>query len=134
MLSLGCCMKFFLMCHGQIMTIDKILGLIGSVNSKSTDLVPNQLNDLSLRHPIAGQALNLFSTPIQSVDVISIQLSTNPNGNQQPGGNIKKGRCNNHKGGKNNNKSKDDSNNDRLNNNVGEGKKEKQKVKFPCKI
>jgi hypothetical protein len=35
---------------------------------------------------------------------------------------------------KNNNKYKDDTNNDRSNNNVGEGMKEKQKVKFPCKL
>jgi hypothetical protein len=58
----------------------------------------------------------------------------NPNGNQQPRGNIRKGRGNNRKGGKNNNKAKDNTNNDRSNNNVGEGKKEKQKVKFPCKL
>jgi hypothetical protein len=34
----------------------------------------------------------------------------------------------------NNNKAKDDNNNDKSNNNVGEGKKEKRKVKFPCKL
>jgi hypothetical protein len=41
---------------------------------------------------------------------------------------------NNCKGGKNNNKAKDNTNNDRSNNNAGEGKKEKRKVKFPCKL
>jgi hypothetical protein len=62
--------------------------------------------------------------------------STNPNGSQQPGGNKKKGHGNNHKGGNNNNnnKGKDENNNDKPNNNVGEGKKEKRKVKFPCKL
>jgi hypothetical protein len=45
-----------------------------------------------------------------------------------------KGRGNNHKGGKNNNKAKDDTNNDRSNINAGEGKKEKGKVNFPCKL
>ena len=74
------------------------------------------------------------STPTQLVDVHYVQPSANPNGNQQLGGNIMKGRGNNPKGGKNNNKSKDDTNNDRSNNNVGEGKKEKRKVKFPRKL
>ena len=46
-------------------------------------------------------------------------------------GNKKKGRGNNHKGVKNNNKPKDNSNNEKSNNNVGEGKKERRKVKFP---
>jgi hypothetical protein len=41
---------------------------------------------------------------------------------------------NNRKGGRNNNKTKDSANNDRSNTNVGEGKKEKRKVKFPCKL
>ena len=46
---------------------------------------------------------------------------------------IRKGR-NNRKGGKNKNKPKEKDNNGRLNDNAGEGKKEKRKVKFPCKI
>ena len=68
------------------------------------------------------------------MDVHSIQSLANPNGNQKLGGNRRKGKGNNSKGGKNNNKAKDDTNNDRSNNNAGEGKKEKWKVKFPCKI
>jgi hypothetical protein len=71
--------------------------------------------------------------PTQSVDEHSVQLSTGPNGNQQPGGNKKKGCNNNCKGGKNN-KPKDNGNNERMNNNVREGKKERRKVKFPCNI
>jgi hypothetical protein len=88
-------------------------GIIGSANVKSTDLVTNQLKDLSLRQPIVGKALASSSTLTQSTDVYSIQSSTNPNGNQQLGGIRRKGRDNNRKGGKNNNKSKDDTNNDR---------------------
>jgi hypothetical protein len=60
-----------------------------------------------------------------------VQSLTNPNGSQPPGGNNKKGR-NNPKDGKNGNKSKD--NNEKMGNSVGEGKREKCKAKFPCKI
>jgi hypothetical protein len=62
--------------------------------------------------------------------------STNPKGNQQPRWNKRKGRNNNCKGvnNKNNNQNKDNQNNDKSCNNVGEGKKEMQKVKFPCKL
>jgi hypothetical protein len=63
-----------------------------------------------------------------------MQLSTDPNGNQQPGRNNKKGHNNNCKGGKNNNKPKDNGNNEKMKNNVGEGKRERRKVKFPCKL
>jgi hypothetical protein len=101
-------------------------GFIGSANAKSTNLVTKELKDLSLSQHVVGQALFSSSTPTQS--------SAIPNVNQQPGGNRRKGRGNNHKGGKNNNKAKDENNNDRSNNNVGEGKKEKWKVKFPCKL
>jgi hypothetical protein len=94
----------------------------------------NQLKYLSLSHHVAGHASALVSTTTQSADVHYVQSSSNPNGNQQPGDTKKKGRGNNHKGGKNNNKSKDETNNDGSNNNVGEGKKEKRKVKFPCKL
>jgi hypothetical protein len=74
------------------------------------------------------------STPTQSTDIHYVHSSTNPNGNQQPGGNKKKGCGNNCKGGRNDNKAKDNANNYRLKFNVGEGNKEKRKVKFPCNI
>jgi hypothetical protein len=109
-------------------------GIIGSANDKSIDLVTNQLKGLSLNHLVAGQASASSSTPTQLVDVHSVQSSTNPNGNQQLGGNRRKGRGNNQKGGKNNNKAKDDTNNDRSNNNSCEGKKEKRNVNFLCKL
>jgi hypothetical protein len=73
------------------------------------------------------------SNPTQSADVHSVQYSSNSNGNQQPGRNNKKGH-NNHKGGKNGNKPKDNGNHEKMNNNVGEGKQEICKVKFPCKL
>jgi hypothetical protein len=62
-----------------------------------------------------------------------VQSSANPNGNQQPGGTKKKGR-NNRKGGKNGNKPKDNNNNEKTGSNAGEGKRERCKVKFPCKL
>jgi hypothetical protein len=100
-------------------------GIIGSTNAKSTYLVRNRLKYLSLRPPIVGQASASSSAPTQSVDVHYVQSSANPNGNQQPRGNIRKRQGNNHKGGKNNNKAKDDTNNDISKNNVGDRKKEK---------
>ena len=53
--------------------------------------------------------------------------------NQQPGGNKRKGH-NNRKGGKNGNKPKENNNNEKTGSNVGEGKREKHKVKFPYKL
>jgi hypothetical protein len=76
--------------------------------------------------------LFVSSNPTQSVDVHSLQSSTDANGNQQPGESKNKWRNNNRKGGKNNNKPKNNGNNEKMNNNVGEGKKEKRKMKFPC--
>jgi hypothetical protein len=101
---------------------------------KSTDSVTSHLKELSLNQSTGGPTSSVSSNPTQSTDVHSMQSSTDPNGNQQPGGNKKKGRNNNRKGGKNNNKPKDNGNNERMNNNVGEGKKERRKVKFPCKL
>ena len=66
------------------------------------------------------------STPSQSLVVNAIQNS-NPKGNQQSDGK-KKGR-NNKKKGKNGK-----GNANKTNERVGEGQKEKKKVKFPCKL
>ena len=101
---------------------------------KSVDSVTSHLKELSLKQSLVGSASFVSSTPTHPVDVHYVQSSTNLNGNQQLGGNKKKGRSNNREGGKNKNKSKDDTNNDRSNNNVSEGKKEKWKMKFPCKF
>jgi hypothetical protein len=109
--------------------------IIDSTNDYTMDLVTNQLKDLSLNQFVAGQATTSSSTT-SSTDVHYVHSSSNPNGNQQPRGNKKKGQGNNHKDVKNNNnnKAKYENNNDKSNNNVGEGKKEKRKVKFPCKL
>jgi hypothetical protein len=112
-------------------------GIIGSANVNSMELVTNQLKELSLSQSVGGQYSYVSSTPTQSVDVHFVQWSSNPNGNQQPRGNKRKGHGNNCKGERNNNnnnKPKDNVNNDISNNNVGEGKKERRKVKFPCKL
>jgi hypothetical protein len=73
-------------------------GIVGSANAKSTNLLTKQLKDLSLSQLVVGQDLTSSSTLTQSSNVNSIQSSMNPNGNQQLGGNIKKGRGNNCKG------------------------------------
>jgi hypothetical protein len=109
-------------------------GIVGSANVKSADSVTIHLKELSLKKFAGGPTSSVSSNPTQSTDVHSVQSSTDPNGNHQPGRNKKKGRNNNRKGGKNNNKPKDNSNIERTNNNASEGKKERCKVKFPCKI
>jgi hypothetical protein len=78
-------------------------GIVGFSNVKSADSVTSHLKELSLNQFVGGMASYVSSTPTQSEDVHSVQSSTNPNGNQQLGGNKKKGRSNNHYGGKNNN-------------------------------
>jgi hypothetical protein len=93
----------------------------------------NQLKELSLSQSVGGQTSSVSSGPTQLEDVHFVQSLTNPNGNQQPRGNRRKGRGN-HKGGRNDNKTKENANNDRLKVNDGEGKREKKKVKFPCKL
>jgi hypothetical protein len=109
-------------------------GIVGSANVKSIDLVTSHLKELSLNQSARGPNFFVSSNPTESTDVHSVQLSTDPNGNQQPDRNKKKGHNNNCKGGKNNNKPKDNGNNEKTNNNVGEGKKERRKVKFPYKL
>jgi hypothetical protein len=109
-------------------------GILGSANVKSADSVKNHLRELSLNQSAGGMTSFVSFNPTHSMDVHSMQSSIGPNGNQQPDENKKKGCNNNHKGGKNNNNPKDNGNNEKTNNNVGEGKKERHKVKFPCKL
>jgi hypothetical protein len=109
-------------------------GIVGFANVKYADSVTSHLKELSINQSVGGPASSVSSNPTQSVDVHFVQSSTNPNGNQQPRENKKKEHNNNRKGGKNNNKPKDNSNNEKSNNNVGEGKKERWKVLFPCKF
>jgi hypothetical protein len=109
-------------------------GIVDSTNVKSADMVKSQLKYLLLNESIGGPNSSMSSTPTHSTNVHSMQSSTNPNGNQQLGGNNKKGHGNNRKGGKNNNKPKENGNNEKSNNNASEGKKQRRKVKFPCKL
>jgi hypothetical protein len=75
-------------------------GIVGSSNVKFADLVTSHLKEFSLKQSARGTTSSLSSNPTQSVDVNSMQSSTDPNGNQQLGGNKKKGHNNNRKGGK----------------------------------
>jgi hypothetical protein len=99
-------------------------GIVGSTNVNPAE---------STTKSIGGSNLSGSSKPTQLADVHSVQSLKNPNGDQQPDGNKRKGR-NNRKGGKNNNKPKVNDNNGMQNDNAGEGKKEKRKVNFPCKL
>ena len=74
----------------------------------------------------SGQAVPAESSPSQSLSVNAVQTS-DPKGNQQSEGK-KKGR-NNKKKGKNGK-----GNVNKTNEHVGEGPKDKKKVKFPCKL
>jgi hypothetical protein len=109
-------------------------GIVGSTNVKYADSVTSHLKELSLNQFVGGPTLSVSSNPTHSMDVHSVKSSIGPNGNQQHGRNKKKGRNNNRKGGKNNNKPKDNGNNEKTNNNVGEGKKQRRNVKFPCNV
>jgi hypothetical protein len=108
-------------------------GILGTTNVKFVDSVTSHMKELSLNQSTGGPTSSMSSNPTQSADVHSVQLSSNPNGNQQLGENNNKG-CNNRKGGKTDNKPKDNGNNEKMNNNAREGKHERSKVKFPCKI
>jgi hypothetical protein len=99
-------------------------GIVGYTNVNPAD---------SATKSAGGSASSGSSKPTQSADVHFVQTSKNPNGDQQRDGNKRKGR-NNCKGGKNGNKTKDKDNNGKQNDNAGEGKKEKRKVKLPCKL
>jgi hypothetical protein len=109
-------------------------GIVGFASVKSTNLMTRHLKELSLNRSTGGPNSSVSSSPTQLEYVHYVKASTNPNGNQQPGKNKKKGNNNNHKGGENNNKPKDNGNNERTNNNASEGKKERCKVKFPYKL
>jgi hypothetical protein len=82
------------------------------------------LKELSISQYVGGKTSFGSSTPTNSTDAHFLQSSTKLNGNQQPGGNRRKGKGN-HKGERNDNKTKDNDNNDILKVNDGEGKKEK---------
>jgi hypothetical protein len=95
-------------------------GIVGSTQGNSTDLLSNQLQQLSIQQTVASQTSSLVVPPTQTSDVHSVQ-STNPKANQQPEG--KKKQWN--KKGKGEKKAT---------NNVGGGKMEKRKSKYPCNL
>jgi hypothetical protein len=95
-------------------------GIVGSTQRKPTDQLTNQLQQLSIQQTVANQTPSSASPVTQTSDVHSVQ-STNPKGNQQTEGKRKS----------KNKKGKGDK---KVVNNVGEGKNEKRKVKFLCKL
>ena len=97
-------------------------GLVGSVNSGAASLL-SQLQQLSLQSAPSSQDVPVESSPSQSLSINVVQAS-DPKGNQQSKGK-KKGQ-NNKKKGKNGK-----GNANKTNEHVGEGPKEKKKVKFP---
>ena len=99
-------------------------GLVGSINSGAASLL-TQLQQLSLQSA-PSQAVPTESSPSQSLSINVVQAS-DPKGNQQSDG--KKKGLNNKKKGKNGK-----GNANKTNEHVGEGPKEKKKVKFPCKL
>jgi hypothetical protein len=95
-------------------------GIVGSVQSKSMDLLSNQLQQLSIQQTVANQTSSSVVPPTQTSDVHSVQ-STNPKANQQPEGKKKQW----------NKKGKGDK---KATNNVGGGKMEKKKSKYLCNL
>jgi hypothetical protein len=78
------------------------------------------LQQLSIQQTVANQNAGSTAPVTQTSKVHSVQL-TNPKGNQQPKGK-RKAKGNKGKGDK------------KVANNVGEGKNEKKKVNFLCKL
>jgi hypothetical protein len=97
-------------------------GIVGSSQRKATNMISNQMQQLSIQQIVAGQAPGLTTPTTQSSDVHSVQSMT-PKGPQQPRGK-KKGKGK--KGGGGNDK-KDG-------NNVEGEKNKKKKVNFPCNL
>jgi hypothetical protein len=56
-------------------------GIVGSAQTKPTDQLSNQLQQLSIQHTSASQTLGLDAPPTQMLEVQSVQ-STNPKTNQ----------------------------------------------------
>ena len=93
-------------------------GVVGSVKSSTVDSLSKQLHELSVKISTVEAAKDAPS-PLNA----NVFAQSSQKGNQHPGGKKKKGK----KGEGNQNKPKPT-------NNVDGGKKEKKKVKFPCKL
>jgi hypothetical protein len=66
-------------------------GIVGSVQTKPTDQLSNQLQQLSIQQTTASQTTGSAAPPTQTSDVHSVQ-STNPKATQQPDGKKKQER------------------------------------------
>ena len=93
-------------------------GVVGSVNSPTIESLTKQLHKLSVKQSMVEVAKAAPSPQNENVFA-----QTSQKGNQHPDRKKKKGK----KGEGNQNKQK-------LTNNADGGKKEKKKVKFPCKL
>jgi hypothetical protein len=94
-------------------------GIVGSAQTKPTEQLTKQLQQLSIQHPAASQTTALAAPPTQTSEVHSVQ-TTNPKANQQPEG--KKKQCKKGKGDK------------KPNDNAGEGTTERKKARYPCNL
>jgi hypothetical protein len=94
-------------------------GIVGSTQTKPTEQLTKQLQNLSIQHSAASQTTALAAPPTQTLEVHSVQM-TNPKATQQPEGKKKQ-----HKKGKGDKKPTD---------NAGEGTMEKRKVRYPCNL
>jgi hypothetical protein len=94
-------------------------GIVGSAQTKPTEKLTKQLQQLSIQHLAASQTTSLAAPPTQTSEVHSMQ-STNPKATQQLEGKKKQ-----RKKGKGEKKPTD---------NAGEGTMEKRKVRYPCNL
>jgi hypothetical protein len=94
-------------------------GIVGSTQTKPTEQLTKQLQQLSIQHSAASQTTALAAPPTQTSEVHSVQ-TTNPKANQQPEGKKKQRK-----------KSKGDK---KPNDNTSEGTKERKKARYSCKL
>jgi hypothetical protein len=94
-------------------------GIVGSAQTKPTEQLSKQLQQLSIQHSAASQTTALAAPPTQTSEVHSVQ-TTNPKPPQQPEGKKKQ-----RKKGKGDKKPTD---------NAGEGTTEKRKARYLCNL
>ena len=94
--------------------------MVGSVSTPTVESLAKQLHELLVKQSVV-EASKVVAPLLQNANIYSTQSSQK--GNQQPGGKMKKGK----KGEGNQNKQNPT-------NNADGGKKDKKKVKFPCKL
>ena len=94
-------------------------GIVGSTQTKPTEQLTKQLQQLSIQHTETSQTTALAAPPTQTSEVHTVQ-STNPKATQQPEGKKKQ-----RKKGNGDKKPTD---------NAGRDTIEKQKVRYPCNL